>query len=340
MKFLGLSSSHWMPFLKKGYNLTMKPLTLASLDLEALSPAVITSFWLNLSEDALGQPVRLPILAVKGAHPGPVVGLTAALHGDEVNGLPIIHQLFQNLDPQTLAGTLIGVLVANIPAFREMRRRYPDETDLNHILPGIAGDNVSKDYAHRLFDLVVSRFDYLFDLHTASRGRINSLYIRANMDDPVVADMARNVAPEIILHNPPGEKTLRSAAAARGIPAITIEVGNPNVFQPGMIARTRAGVLQALSKLHVLPQPDSSPPPTPSVICSSSFWLYTDRGGLLTVFPDLVEKVNKGDLIARQTDIFGKIIREYSAPEDGTVIGKSTNPVGETGARILHLGIE
>ena len=179
-----------MPALKKGYNPIMKPLTLSSLDLDALPPVTIVPLWLNLSEDALGQPVQLPILAARGPQPSPVVGLTAALHGDEVNGLPVIHQLFQNLDPQSLAGTLIGVIIANIPAFRELRRRFPDETDLNHVMPGTAGDNVSKDYAHRLFDLVVSRFDYLFDLHTASRGRINSLYIRANMDDPTVADMA------------------------------------------------------------------------------------------------------------------------------------------------------
>ena len=76
------------------------------------------------------------------------------------------------------------------------------------------------------------------------------------------------------------------------------------------------------------------------MICSRSYWLYTNRGGLLTVLPNLVETVNKGDLVARQTDIFGEVIREYTAPEDGIVIGKNTNPIGETGARILHLGIE
>jgi hypothetical protein len=43
--------------------------------------------------------------------------------------------------------------------------------------------------------------------------------------------------------------------------------------------------------------------------------------------------------IARLRNAFGDLIREYVAPEDGIVIGKSVNPVGQTGARILHLGI-
>lgn len=318
----------------------MNPITLPSLDLDALPPSAITPLWLNLSEDALGQPVQLPILAARGAHPGPVVGLTAALHGDEVNGLPVIHQLFDALEPENLHGTLIGLLVANIPAFRELRRRYPDETDLNHLMPGTAGDNVSKDYAHRLFDRVVSRFNYLFDLHTASRGRINSLYIRANMEDPTVAEMARLVAPDIILHNPPGEKTLRGAAARQNIPAITLEVGDPNVFQPRLIDRTLIGLVRSLTQLGVLnPPPWGDTPRLDPPVCSHSYWLYTDRGGLLTVLPDLAHYVEKGEIIARQTDIFGNLVREYAAPEEGIVIGKSTNPVGEVGARILHLGI-
>ena len=121
---------------------------------------------------------------------------------------------------------------------------------------------------------------------------------------------------------------------------LTIEVGDPNVFQPGMINRTQAGVERALTRLGALPRSDSASPPALSVICSRSFWLCTNRDGLLTVLPDLIETVNKGDLIAHQTDVFGEVICEYTTPEDGIVIGKSTNAVGETGARILHLGIE
>lgn len=43
--------------------------------------------------------------------------------------------------------------------------------------------------------------------------------------------MARLQQPQIILHNSGQDGTLRSAAAARGIKAITVEIGNPQTFQ-------------------------------------------------------------------------------------------------------------
>ena len=80
-------------------------------------------------------------------------------------------------------------------------------------------------------------------------------------------------------------------------------------------------------------------PAKPTVLCKSSFWIYTDVGGLLTVWVDLREEVKKGQLIATIRDIFGHKIKDYLAPSDGIVIGKSVSPVNQTGGRILHLGI-
>ena len=76
-----------------------------------------------------------------------------------------------------------------------------------------------------------------------------------------------------------------------------------------------------------------------TILCSSSYWLYTDEGGILEVFPKIKSMVRKGDRIATVKTIFGKVIREYFAPEDGIVIGKSVSPINQTGSRILHLGL-
>ena len=77
----------------------------------------------------------------------------------------------------------------------------------------------------------------------------------------------------------------------------------------------------------------------PAVECSHSYWIYTDRGGFLTVLPELTETISANQPIGRIRDVFGELLYEYCAPERGIVIGKSTNPVNETGGRILHLGI-
>ncbi|MBT6888980.1 MAG: peptidase M14, partial [Gemmatimonadales bacterium] len=137
-------------------------------------------------------------------------------------------------------------------------------------------------YASRLLDRIIGNFDYLVDLHTASFGRVNSLYVRADLSDETTRSMALRQRPQIILHNSPGDRTLRGAAMERGIPAITIEVGDPQRFQSRFIKATRNGIWSMLADAKMLPKRKQAEP-KPPIMCSSSNWIYTDRGGLLEV---------------------------------------------------------
>jgi predicted deacylase len=144
---------------------------------------------------------------------------------------------------------------------------------------------------------------------------------------------------QIVVNNHGTDNTLRGVAMNMGIPAITLEVGDPNQFQKGVIRSGLTGIFNVLTDLGIVEDHEIEDPHEPAVLCKSSYWLYTDKGGMLDVFPRITEKVRKGDKIARIRNVFGDLIKEYFAPEDGIVIGKSTQPVGQTGARILHLGI-
>lgn len=76
------------------------------------------------------------------------------------------------------------------------QRQYSDGTDLNSLFPGVsqikANDmqdpkgNCSEQFAYHLLHKIVSQFEYLIDMHTASFGRINSLYVRADMVSMIV----------------------------------------------------------------------------------------------------------------------------------------------------------
>lgn len=293
-----------------------------------------------MTENATGNASLVPVIALAGPEPGPVVGITAAVHGNELNGIPVIHRLLSTLVKTGLRkGTLVAVPILNIPAYLRQQREFEDGVDLNRIMPGKEPGNMSSLYAHRVFNRVIRKFNYLIDLHTASSGRVNSLYIRANMDDEVTARLARLVAPQIIVHNPASDGTLRGAAEDIGIRALTIEIGDPQRFQRDLVRAARLGVQEILEHLGMLD--NISDPETPTVIeCSRSMWMYTDRGGILRVLPNLVDRVKAGQLVARLHDIWGDLVGEYHAPEDGVVIGKSVNPTARAGSRILHLGIE
>jgi len=312
--------------------------TIKKLDLETVPETSITRYWLEIVEDGMGVPIVIPVIIAKGKSNSPVVGLTAAVHGNELNGIPVIQRLFNEIDISELNGTIIGIPVLNTPSYLRKKRRFLDDVDLNHIMPGKENGTVSQIYAWRIVNKVIKNFDYLLDLHTASVGRINSYYIRADMTDKTVRKMALLQNPQIIVHNPPSDGTLRGTADELKIPAITFEVGNPNLFQKGMIRDGLTGIHNLLGHLGVTDS-EVEEISEETIICERSYWIYCDQGGLLAVHPKVTEIVEEGQLIATLRNIFGDVIKEYNAPERGVVIGKSVSPVNQAGGRILHFGI-
>lgn len=293
---------------------------------------------MSLAGDASGNLISIPLMIAHGQKDGPILGITAAIHGDELNGLKVIHRLFQELNPKELVGTILAVPVVNMPGFLRNQRFFSDGQDLNRIMPGKPGGNCAQVYAHRFIERIISKLDRLVDLHTASFGRVNAFYVRANLEHEATAQMAYAQHPQILLHNPSHDDTLRAAAMERGIPAITVEVGDPMLFQKKMIRFGFQGLANILSQMGMVDL-EEEPPNFDPVICNRSYWLYTDHGGLLNIDVELRDKVKKGQRIARVTDIFGQLLKEYHAPESGVIIGRSTNPVNQTGSRIVHLGI-
>lgn len=317
------------------------------LDLTAVPAGTIQRYWLVLGQDAYQEDIRIPIFIAKGLAEGPTLGVVAAIHGNELNGIPVIQRLFAELDAAQLRGTIVAVPGANRQGLELHQRTYPDGVDINRIFPGKRRGDESAQFAYRFFTAIVPHLDMLIDLHTASFGRVNAYYVRADLENDTLAQLAALQAPDIIL-NSTGKPsagqagsglTLREAAAEEGVLGLTLELGNPQVYQPDLVERGVVGIRRALGWLNMTdmeaPEVDGRRP----IYCRHSYWLYTDAGGLLEVYPELEQEISAGDLIARLRNPFGDIVREYYAPEAGVVIGKSSNPASGNGARILHLGI-
>lgn len=313
--------------------------TIDWLDMSRVPKGKISEYWLHVITNGMGEPVRIPILVARGFEDGPVVGLTAAIHGNEINGIPVIQRLFEELDVSSLRGTVVGCLVVNVPGFLLEQRKFNDGADLNRIAPGRPNGSLSELYINRIIDRILRHFNYLIDLHTASFGRINSWYVRADMSCEATARMARLQNPEIILNNPADDGTFRGAASRLGIQAITLELKDPHVFQFDVVKDALVGIRNILYDLKMLDGQIILPQEKTTILCERSYWMFTDEGGILRVYPKVLDFVRQGSRIADIRTIFGKILKTYFAPEDGIVIGKSVNPVNQTGSRILHLGV-
>lgn len=328
------------PHLTNGYENVKLVKRVDRLEIESLPTGEFTKLFIELVENGIGRPIQVPVVVARGKKDGPIFGLTAALHGNELNGIPVIHQLLSKINLKTLRGTIVCVIVANIPGLLAEQREFVDGQDLNHIMPGKPYGKLSQVYAYNLVDRITSHFDYLIDLHTASQGRVNSLYVRADLGEAMTAQMAYLLQPQIIVDNPASDYTLRGVAAEQGIPAITVEICDPATFQRDPIKRTLQGIRRILRHVDMISTKQQNLViHKPPVLCKKSYWILAERGGMMRVTHKVTDRVKKGDLICTQVNIFGDLMREYLCPEDGIVIGHCENPIGQTGARIMHLGV-
>lgn len=315
-----------------------------NIELQSLESGKIHKLWLQLGENIFDNPTKVPVLVAKGASGEKVIGLTAAIHGNEINGVGIIHGLFDSLDIKELKGTIIAIPGLNPLAISREQREFIDGQDLNRIFPGKTDGNRSEQMVYHIAQKIIPLFDYHIDLHTASFGRANSLYGRGDMRNDTLANMLKVLQPDIIVSNKGNpsfgsskSQTMRAFAISKGVHSVTMEYGNPQVYQKEMIVRGVKGLKDLLVSLQFLN--GETPSVKEPVICSKSYWLFTDKGGWLDVLVDLKQKVTKGEEVAVLRNAFGDVVETYRAPEAGIVIGKSTNPVNLNGGRIIHLGI-
>ncbi|KAI8896172.1 hypothetical protein BC833DRAFT_598658 [Globomyces pollinis-pini] len=311
------------------------------LVIEEFPAGQISTAWINMVKQGLSEWIKVPVIIARGVQPGPVVGITAVVHGNELNGVPCIHRVISDIDVSRLKGTVVAVPCVNVPGYLSFAREFSDGKDLNRYFPGNANGTASQIYNHNIFTKIIKQLNYLIDLHTASFGRVNSYYVRADMNDPISAVFAKLQQPQVILHNSGQDGTLRSACASIGIKAITVEIGNPQLFQNQFVQWSYQGVMRILNYLTMFKSDmDELTAGVPlTIVCSRGFWIYTKTGGVLEVYPQVNTIVKKGQLIARIKNIFGNIVDEIYCPNTGVNIGRSSNPVAMAGDRILHLGI-
>jgi predicted deacylase len=293
----------------------------------------------TISETYLGEPVRVPVTIVNGAEPGPTAFLSAAAHGDELNGIEVVRAVAHERDHDDLHGTLVCLPVLNVPAFIAQERYLPIyDRDLNRSFPGDPNSTSAKRMANTLFRNFIEPCDVGLDFHTSTRGRTNMLHVRADMDDGAVSRLARAFGSNVIIAGEGPSGSLRREASDVGTPTITIEMGEAHRFQRGLIDRALAGVESVLAEYGLGPASVVSWPGWRTVIdAEAKTWLRADAGGLVDMRYERGDLVEEGDVICRITNPFKTSTERVRAPFTGVLVGVLENPVVSPGNPLCHV---
>ncbi len=300
-------------------------------------PGTATRLAWSAKDSLAGISVPTPVLVVHGAQAGPMVCLTAAVHGDELNGIEVVRQVLYDLDPQALSGTVIGVPIVNLQGFRRASRYLPDRRDLNRYFPGRAGGSSAARIAHSFFTQVIRHCDYLVDLHTGSFRRTNLPQLRADLNQPKVAAMTKQMGPIVVLQSKGARGSLRRAATEAGVLAVTVEAGEPLHVDLEAVNMGVRSVQTLLHKLDVYHQKRLWTRKTEPVYYKSR-WVRSASGGILLSDTRLGSRVNAGQILGVVTDPITNVATPIHSPMDGQVIGMALNQVMLPGFAAYHIG--
>lgn len=283
-----------------------------------------------------GLDLRSPIIITHGMVAGPRVCLTAAVHGDELNGIEIARQVSYSLDPQTLRGTIISLPVVNIEGFIKQSRYLADRRDLNRFFPGHPDGSAPERIAYRIFHDIILHCHALIDLHTGSYYRSNLPQLRADLANDEVAEMVKGFGEMTALHSPGVPGMLRVEALKRGIPSVTMEIGGPlRLEQEAVKAGTKA-TMNYLATLGLLIDHQVFDGKQPTFY--ESKWLRATASGIFISDVEMGDKVEKDEVLGSIVNPINNNYVSVLSPNKGTILGKADNQFVAPGYAIYRLG--
>ncbi|MEL4898126.1 succinylglutamate desuccinylase/aspartoacylase family protein [Crocosphaera sp. Alani8] len=285
--------------------------------------------------------ISLPVVVINGQYDGPILWLSAAIHGDEINGVEIIRQILSKITAKYLYGAIIAVPVVNVFGFIEQSRYLPDRRDLNRSFPGSSQGSLASRLAHLFMTQIVNQSTHGIDLHTAAKPRTNLPQIRANLLDTETYRCAQAFGAPLMIHATTRDGSLRQAASKRGIPVLLYEAGEACRFDSEAIEIGVRGILQVMDLLEMYTHPltEETSSPSHSLEIEKTKWIRASRSGLLHLQVNLGDKIAKKQLLGIITDAFGETQAKIRSPYQGVVIGQVQNPLVNQGDGIVHVAL-
>ena len=279
----------------------------------------------------------MPVQVINGRRPGPTLFVSAAVHGDELNGVEIIRRLLKQRRLSSLRGALIAVPIVNVHGFLDQSRYLPDRRDLNRSFPGRETGSIAARLAHSFSTQILAQSDCGIDLHTGALHRSNLPQVRANLADAQTRAMAEAFGAPVIIDANLRDGSLREAAAQAGVSMLLYEAGEALRFDDVSIRGGLRGILNVMRLLEMLPPLKKSSAPRLPVVAEQTRWVRAPASGIVRLHVRLGARVKQGDRLATLSDPFGNSETEVAATFAGIVIGRINLPLAHEGDALLHI---
>lgn len=303
-------------------------------------------FYFQASENSLGQHWYVPVIVVKGAEDGKKIFLNSSIHGNELNGLQVIHEVISTLDPATLKGTVIAVPGANPAGMLSATRSIPVrddndmQTNLNRVFPGEEHGNIAQRHAWLLWNkLYAGNVDYFYDLHTNITNAQFQLFVYADYSNAEIRRIAEWIPANHIDTDINGAKgTLETTLVRAGIPAITLEMGEAQHYNADYINRAATGIRNLMIDLKMITGTPGSTAKTHHAFYGNTVYEHLAReAGFVEPKANLGDIVTKGQLIMVQRDAFGNVVKEYHAQANGALVAITTDTLRNYGNYLFFI---
>lgn len=297
---------------------------------------------INLEYAALYDYTKLniPVEVIRGKKPGPVLFVSAAIHGDELNGIEIVRRLAKKKIFSKLKGTLILIPIVNIFGFNNKSRYLPDRRDLNRSFPGKKTGSLAAMVASIFMKEIVSHCTHGIDLHTGAIHRTNLPQIRAWLDNEETRTIAEGFGVPVVINSKLRDGSLREAARKKKVSMLLFEGGQALRFEEDVIKTGLRGCISVMKKIKMLDEK----PATPKVkkkqkiyIAKSSFWERATHSGAFVSKKKIGDEVKVGDILATISDPLGRNSYKITAQEEGILIGATLLPLVNKGDAMFHI---
>ena len=281
--------------------------------------------------------MSIPVYVQRGRKPGPCIFVSAAIHGDELNGIEIVSRLIRNRSIKSLRGTFIAVPMVNVYGVLNQSRYLPDRRDLNRSFPGNQKGSLAGRIAHIFLNEIVSKCDFGIDLHTGAIHRSNLPQIRANLDDPETLEMAKSFGLPVLLNSDIRDGSLRQASADMGAKVLLYEAGQALRYDEFSIRAGVKGIINVMRHIGMLNKGKSKGHSIEPFIARQSGWVRASESGFVSHIANLGDHVVKDDVLAHISDPYGLTLAKIISPTEGVVIGKQNIPLAQAGEAMYHI---